>query len=380
MAKTVHEEILDWSNELPKWQRDALRRLFVGVPLTSQDHAELLAICKKEHGLAAPATYSPLLTSQVGVSGPATDDVALRGVTHHQGVNNLAANQTVTFGSNLTVVCGQNASGKSGYTRILKRACRSRGVEDILGDVLSGQAPAKAKATITYRAGALDKTSDWRPDDPLSELGAISVFDADCVPVYLRDKTDVAFRPFSLDIFDKLAACCQTLKTMLEAELTVLNSVVTTLPNLAPGTSARTLLDGLSGLTNSSDVKALTTFSPKEEQKLRDLQTKRRDLQASDPKRLAKDLELKAGRVQLIADHISKLSVALDEKAFEVLRSTHRAVAVAEAAVTTLQASIVSAGTLPGTGSQLWRQMWESWLLIGGANGCAFEYSDFSYS
>jgi len=69
MAKTVHEEILDWSNELPKWQRDALRRLFVGVPLTSQDHAELLAICKKEHGLAAPATYSPLLTSQVGVSG-----------------------------------------------------------------------------------------------------------------------------------------------------------------------------------------------------------------------------------------------------------------------------------------------------------------------
>ena len=265
-------------------------------------------------------------------------------------MNNLASDQTVTFGSQLTVVYGQNASGKSGYTRILKRACRSRGVEDILGDVLSGQAPAKAKATISYRAGTEDKASDWRPDGPSSDLGAISVFDAHCVPVYLRDKTDVAFRPFSLDIFDKLAALCQTLKAMIEIELNLLNSAVPALPNLPPGTRARTLLDGLTGLTNSSDVKALTTFSPEEEQELRDLQAKRRDLQASDPKQLAKDLDLKAGRVQLIADHVSKVSDALNEERFAALHRAHHTVAVAQAAVTALQASIASAGMLQGTG------------------------------
>src|SRR6266849_5452291 len=138
MPKTVHQEILDWSAEQPDWQRDALRRLFVAGEIVAQDNVELLAVCKQKHGLATNAPYSPLQAQHVVAGGPSTDDVSVLSVTHHQGVNNLASQQTVSFGPHLTAVYGQNASGKSGYTRILKRACRSRGVEDILGDVLSG--------------------------------------------------------------------------------------------------------------------------------------------------------------------------------------------------------------------------------------------------
>lgn len=361
MPKNVHQEILDWSVGQPKWQRDALRRLFGAAVLVSQDHLELLAICKQEHGLATNAPYSPLSAQHVVVGGPSTDDVSMVSVTHHQGVNNLAPEQTVSFGAHLTVVYGQNASGKSGYTRILKSACRSRGVEDILGEVLSGQAPTKAKASIQYRVGTVDKTSTWTPDgSAVPELGAISVFDAHCVPIYLKDKTDVAFRPFGLDIFDKLATCCQVLKGLLDAEFNILNSSVPTLPIVHPDTRARVLIDGLTALTKSGDVKALATLSPEEEQNLIDLQAKRRDLQATDPKQLAKDLNLKADRVKLVADHILQLGTALDITRFEALRAAARAVSIAQAAVTSLQETALAADTLPGTGGQPWREMWDS--------------------
>lgn len=81
-------------------------------------------------------------------AGTNVDPVTLSSVTHHRGVNALAPEQTVAFGPNLTIVFGQNAAGKSGYTRILKRACRSRFTEDVLGNVLSGEKPLKGRATL----------------------------------------------------------------------------------------------------------------------------------------------------------------------------------------------------------------------------------------
>jgi hypothetical protein len=48
--RNVLETILDWSLDRPIWQRDALRRVVaVGTP-NEAAVAELLALCKKEHG------------------------------------------------------------------------------------------------------------------------------------------------------------------------------------------------------------------------------------------------------------------------------------------------------------------------------------------
>src|SRR5690606_13291184 len=132
------------------------------------------------------------------------------------GVNALAQNQTVKFGSGLTIVYGQNAAGKSGYTRVLKRACRARGSEDVLSNVLSETVPPKPSVTLVYDMSAIQKNWNWTEDKNANpELGNVSVFDRHCATVYLDEKTDVAFRPFGLDLFDKLSACCEKLKALL---------------------------------------------------------------------------------------------------------------------------------------------------------------------
>lgn len=57
----------------------------------------------------------------------AAEQVSLRALTEVVGVNALISGQTLEFGSTgLTIVYGDNASGKSGYARLIKAMVDAR--------------------------------------------------------------------------------------------------------------------------------------------------------------------------------------------------------------------------------------------------------------
>lgn len=363
MATSIFADILQWSGQRPDWQRDALRRVFTVGQLTTDDLDELTEVCKSKHGLAGPKTVVPLAAQHLPITGtPTGEAVFLVNLTHHNGVNALAAEQTVSFGPHLTIVFGENGAGKSGYTRILKRACRSRFVENILGDVLGSGAPLKAKATIQLKEGETPKGVPWSGDaQPSPELAQISVFDSHCVPVYLKDKTDVAFRPFGLDVFDKLAAASAEVKKRLEAASQPLTqSLLPPLPTIATGTKARQCVDSLTALTSKQDVRMLATLSAAEEQRLKHLSELKRDLQAADPKKRATELLAKATRADLLAEHLEGLEESLGLSALNGLGEARSKLQTAQTVLATLRQTALTPDLLPGTGGAVWRGMWDA--------------------
>lgn len=124
---TVLQELLEWSQDRPAWQRDALRRLVLHGELSDDDISALTGICKSAHGLAEQELATPLATEHVPEKIGGSAPVSLVSIFHNRGVNALSENQTLKFDPNLTVVYGDNAAGKTGYIRILKSACRARG-------------------------------------------------------------------------------------------------------------------------------------------------------------------------------------------------------------------------------------------------------------
>ena len=62
---SVLEEILEWSQDRPAWQRDALRRLVMNGELSEDAVRELGDICKSAHGLAEQQESVPLDRSHV---------------------------------------------------------------------------------------------------------------------------------------------------------------------------------------------------------------------------------------------------------------------------------------------------------------------------
>ena len=361
MSNPTLTDILEWSQDRPDWQRDALRRLFVAGVLTPSDVAALTTICKAAHGLADAATPEVLTADHLAITESNSLPVSLTSVTHHRGVNALALEQTVTFGPQLTVVYGANAAGKSGYTRILKQACRSRAREDtLLGDVLGGEAPVNAQVTISFREGG-NEPVNWKTDDPPSAaLAAISVFDTHCAPVYLKDKTDVAFRPFGLDVFDRLSTACAELRKILEAEQRELQQKLPRLPAVGAETRARKLIESLTSLTRMAEVTALATLSPDDNQRLKELRDRKRDFEAADPKRRAQELLLKARRIDSLVSHAESLAETLSTTRLQELHSVADDLRVAEEALSRLRDAAFTADLLAGTGGQRWRDMWDA--------------------
>ena len=362
MAKSILDVVLAWSKERPAWQRDALRRLFTSSGLRDSDILELFDICKAARGLVPAHPSTPLDASHIAIVENESQPVSLVALTHHKGVNALAPEQTVSFGPNLTVVYGENAAGKSGYTRILKQACRSRSVEGILGNVLAGTAPQAGHATIKFKEGAVEKSADWKADSTNPPaLASISVFDSQCVPVYLRDKTDVAFRPFSLDVFDSLATAAAELKKKLDAEMSASSMPVVGLPvNLKAGTKARAMLDGLTALTKDADVQQLGTLLKADEGRLSELQAKLRDTQATDVKQRARDLNLKAARFKAIIDYLKSQADRFGQPRVSALETARARLVKARQTVSTLQSTAFTPDLLPGTGGPTWRAMWSA--------------------
>lgn len=365
-AETVLEAILRWSSTRPLWLRDALRRVVQQPLVTAGDIDELKVICIAEHGddpASARGKARTLRLADLPASPSAANAVTLVSVSDVEFANQLAPSQTLSIASTgLTVVYGDNGSGKSGYARILKRSCRARNRgEQIEPNIYGTGTSQKATAQLNYQTGATPKSVAWSDglSPMVSELSAVSVFDADCAAIHVEEKNDVAFRPHGLDVPERLAAACQKLKASLEADKRAAvaeRDPVFQLPTWSTTTAIGKVLSHLRHDTNYENLEKLTTLSDGEKRRLMQL---REDL-AKDPAAAAKELRLRVNRLKAVAAYLETVVAQLsDVKLTELARlvaDSRKKREVAKAAAATLFAG----SPLTGIGSDMWRELWES--------------------
>ena len=65
-------------------------------------------------------TGLPSLTIKQPTFTPTSKKIEIEALADITGVNKLAKNQTIKFSKNITIIYGENGSGKTGYGRILK--------------------------------------------------------------------------------------------------------------------------------------------------------------------------------------------------------------------------------------------------------------------
>lgn len=126
---SLHHEIYEWSSGLKPCLSDALRRLLQNSTLTTEDHDDLFALLKLEVGLADPKGRVAVPLDKSHLPSTAAPGMTLRllSLKNFKNVNRIAENQKLEFVPlGLTVVYGDNGTGKSGYSRVLKLACRTR--------------------------------------------------------------------------------------------------------------------------------------------------------------------------------------------------------------------------------------------------------------
>jgi hypothetical protein len=390
--KTVLEIVLEWSRDRLAWQRDALRRIVQSQQLNETDISELVTLCKRgrmEKPLPSDPQPKPLEANHLPANPGAGAAVALIAVKDVSAVNNLAPGQTLSFApAGITVVYGDNGAGKSGYVRILKRACRARHSEVILPNVYGEPATKTASATLCYSVGGKEQppatwTDTGKPEpQPHPILSAISVFDADSAVVHVKGKNEVAFRPFGLDIPDELGNACKQVKAVLEAEKKQLEATrngIFPIPPIdrntttaiaqeavrnrvfgAPSWSATTevgkALAGLTYTTDPATLEKLATLSPQEQARLNRLTE---DL-SKTPVTAAAEQKLKADRIKRLADALALIAAQTTEDALSNLLALQRSAAAKRGAARLAAQHLFGTDLLPEVGGEVWRTLWEA--------------------
>ncbi len=348
-------EIKEWAKDRPSWQQEALRRLWIKDTLSPADISELAELCKRPHGLcetdAEARSFDPPAESAEAVS------VELEGITHNGNVNALAPGQKLSFGPNLTVVYGGNGAGKSGYSRILKSACRARGSEEIIGNVLSGEAPGTPSATIHFQENGEERSTEWHDNEPELVLRNVSVFDSSCALVYLKERTDVAYRPFGLDLFDRLSSACAEVRSVLEKEKRVLERPGR-LPQLPANTEAAKTMEGLSAMTPLEHYRPLLELDESASERRQTLREHLQTLRDSDPRKKIKEVRLKAARIEELSQAIAKIEELDPNAKLATLKSRADELASARNALATLKSEAFGSQPLEGTGNTEWRELW----------------------
>lgn len=361
--KSVFDTILEWSASRPLWQQDALRRVIAHGKLTTEDKADLVQLCLKGQGAEGiEAEAIPLAVEHVPPAAAAGAAISLTSIADVVGVNRLAPGQTLPFApSGITVVYGDNGVGKSGYARILKRACRARFVGDLLANAFDPAAGGGAAATIGFNTGAAPAAPiAWVNDGkPHPTLSAVSVFDRDCATVHVRNENEVAFRPFGLDVPDELAAACQAVKEVLTTEQTRLKGAqdpVFLQPTFSASSPAGKILAGLKATTNLAPLEALAVLSEAEETRLVRLNE---DL-TRDPLRAAAEQRATAQGLERLADALAATLAKTADAPLSHLLALAETARSKRAAATLAAEAAFSGAAMPGVGEEAWRNLWEA--------------------
>jgi DNA repair ATPase RecN len=267
-----HMDQLDkWFKERPKWLQDAARRLLENGGLAQTDLDELYKICGAEAGINFSdeeiPEYSPI---QAGSFAQDEDSsrVELRSIANVKGVNALNPNKPITFGNGLTVIYGQNGSGKSGYTRLLKQICGAKNVSHIYPDVFDG-APESQVCDIDYMIDDKDQSVRWDIASGINEhLSSIELYDSDCGSVYVNEENELAYEPGLLRVFSGLIEMSDELSNRFDISLNGLVSAMPVLPANYVNTPSDNWLKGIKHNTNSASVGENCQWSEDEQKEL----------------------------------------------------------------------------------------------------------------
>lgn len=288
--------------------------------------------------------------------------VRLVSIAQPEHVNALTSDKPLTFeATGLTIIYGDNASGKSGYARLLKRIARARHQEEVLSDVFRDTALAKPRAALTVRVGDDESSLTW-PESTPRELQRMLFYDEACGEAYIATESDFPYRPSALFVMDGLIQACVAIRSRIDAKLEENARSAKTLPVVDEGVKETDVGSYLMQLSGSSSIEALDALferlgvSPETIDEVKDQEAR---LRIADTTKERQKLTRQAVKLESVRTHLEGLQGAVGDDAVVALQEERNQLRVLEQAANLLAKSS-EPEPLPGVGTSPWKELWES--------------------
>lgn len=361
--QSAYQMIVDWASSRPLWQQDALRRIIDKGKLQERDISDLTLLCLKSNGEPDIDISAKVLEKDYQVTAPNSNAcISLSSLSDIQNANRLASGQILQFSiSGINIIYGHNGAGKSGYARILKRACRARFSTEILPNELVIGSAKGASAKISYTdENQITQNLTWNDSGTNHKaLSTVSVFDREAGLVHLREESEVAYRPFGLDIPDELASACAAIKIKLNERQKNLDNTRDAefiKPRFSSTSPTGKILSSLTEKTDLASLFLLSDLSSSDLQRLRLLT----DDLARDPLKAAAEQMTWSKSLARFATDLAVTLNAYADDALDTWQEAARAAGTKRQTVSLAAEALFSSSALKGVGEQQWRNLWDA--------------------
>lgn len=264
-TRSARQLLIEWANAQDGWVRLATAKVLDrGAEVEASDVDEIYIQYLAEKGLSGEFADKVEVLDTAGLG--AEDGACLRLVRLDSvtGVNALAPDQIIEFNPHLTVIFGENGAGKTGYTRVLKRAAKTRSAEAILGNVHAvGQEVPSAQ--ITWRLDEQETTHQWADEEGLPPLNRMDVFDAPAVLMHVDTDLTYSYTPADLALFKHVAEAVRAVSDRATREVEERTpKSASFLHRYERGTSVYPLIETISAATDLSILESLAELSEQE--------------------------------------------------------------------------------------------------------------------
>jgi energy-coupling factor transporter ATP-binding protein EcfA2 len=354
----LEEQVVSWAATRPAWQRHVLRRAALGEVLSDSDYDELVETILGSEPLA----NDRLAVEELPQTAEGDEPVRLVSISEPDHVNALASDQPLTFAlDGLTIVYGDNATGKSGYARLLKRITRARHREEVLSDVFRDTSLTEPTARVRVRVGEREEPLVW-PESSMPEVKRMLFYDAECGSAYISTESDFPYRPSALFVMDRLIEACKAVRSRIDAKL-LENSVnavaLPTVDGLVVDTKAGRFLTKLSRFSSIERLDALIAELDSTAETIDSLKEHEQRLKSADTSQERQRLARNAAKLDALTAHLKKIETAVSADALSELGRQRDLVRSLEEAANVL-ARAFDSEPLAGVGTSAWKDLWES--------------------
>ncbi len=353
-SQDPRSSLVQWANAGDEWIRRLLRlTLDSDGEITKEERDLTYQLLLEEKGLKERTLQQVPQISLVGQVPGGPGPLHLKHIANVRGVNALIEGVEIAFAPGLTLLFGENGTGKTGYARILKCLAGSRSADDILPDINQGDDPPTPQAEIGYCFGAAQLSHEWTGEQAHYPFTMMSVFDTPSVRLHLDNDLGYTYRPAALALFDSLTREVQFVRDTIGNELSSLKlSNSDLLGRFDRRSSIYPHVESLSAATDLSELQQFSSLPDDAEEQKSKLEASIAGLTAGT---IVQQIALQDRLQKVLTDALGYTDIVKDLKAQDYnitlarLSNLHRDQA-------TLRDNLFAAADLPAAPDQTWEE------------------------
>lgn len=282
--KDSRDLLVEWANKAPEWARYIVRNVIDNkTPLNGESIATAYKFFLQENGLEERTLPDEPRLIASNADAETIAPLTITSLSDVTGVNALGTGNAIEPDPHLTILFGENGTGKTGYSRIFKALAESRTVDKkILGNIAHTQ-PEAMSATVKYRLGDSDEQCYiWRGEKGVLPFTRMSIFDSRAVKLHVDDDLDYTYTPTALAVFKHVMAGVKSVQETAKRE-TGSSSAVSPdiLSRFDKNTSVYQHVASLSAATDLAHLKSMAVTDPEVNTRIESQRTKVAELESN---------------------------------------------------------------------------------------------------